>query len=396
MKNLEYDVLVVGAGPAGSTAARYAAKNGASVLMIEKRPEIGSPVRCGEGISKAWLERVGIRLDRRWVANSVDGAIIYSPNETHFTLDEKMAGNEVGMVIERDQFDKALAEEAARAGADIMLRTAARDVIKENGRVTGVIASSMGEPIRIKARMVIGADGFESQIGRWAGLDTKLAPKDIIPCVQYRMTNLDIDPKYTHFYLGSVAPGGYVWVFPKNDDTANVGIGVQYTKLRNPGDVKRYLDMWIEKHPEISRGEKVDMVAGGVSVNAPLDSVTMDGLMLVGDAGRMIDPITGGGIANGCIAGKEAGEVAALAVESGDVSKEFLQEYEKRWRSKLENTLYRNWMAKEKLVTLSDDTLNKIVETLAETGVEKISVGAILKALETKHPELVAEFADLI
>ncbi|MCD6461891.1 MAG: NAD(P)/FAD-dependent oxidoreductase, partial [Thermoplasmata archaeon] len=226
--------------------------------------------------------------------------------------------------------------------------------------------------------------------------DTSLKPTDMIPCFQYRMTGIDIDPDNTHFYIGSAAPGGYVWVFPKTEDSANVGIGMLYDRVKKPGEVKEYLDRWIASMPGLAKGQAVEMVAGGVSVCPPPDVVSTHGLMLVGDAARMTDAITGGGISQACIAAKEAGEVAALAVESGDASAEFLQQYEKRWRRLLENSLYRDWMAKEKMVKLSDDDLNKIISTLAEVGVKDVTVSAILEALQAKHPDIVAEFMDLL
>jgi digeranylgeranylglycerophospholipid reductase len=106
----------------------------------------------------------------------------------------------------------------------------------------------------------------------------------------------------------------------------------------------------------------------------------------------MIDPLTGGGIANGCIAGKICGEVAAEAVHAGNPSKELLQKYDKGWRARLEEKLYRNWLAKEKLVTLSDETFDKIVDALQGTKLEKLSVHNILKAVNAKYPEVTREF----
>jgi len=134
------------------------------------------------------------------------------------------------------------------------------------------------------------------------------------------------------------------------------------------------------------------MVGGGVSISAPLKQTVTDGFMLVGDAARMIDPLTGGGIANGCIAGKICGAVAAEAAAAGDPSKEFLQRYEKGWRARLEEKLYRNWLAKEKLVTLSDETFDKIIDVLAGVRLEKLNVHNILKAVHTKYPEVTKEF----
>jgi len=391
VKDLATDVLVVGAGPAGSMTAKWAARSGARVVMIEKRQEIGSPVRCGEGMSKDWLHEVGIKPGK-WINVEVEGARIYSPSELVFEINEKHAGNEVGYVVERDGFDKALAIDAANAGVDVMLKTAATSVLKEDGRIVGVRAKSGGEPFEIRAKVTVGADGFESQIGRWAGIPTNIAMKDMDTCLQYRMTGVDSDLRYCDFYLGKVAPGGYVWVFPKDEGLANVGIGVQVSQIASMAEARKYLDAWIEKHPAYAKGKKIDMVGGGVSISPPLKQTVTDGFMLVGDAARMIDPLTGGGIANGCIAGKICGEVAASAAQTGDASKEFLQKYEKGWRVRLEEKLYRNWLAKEKLTTLSDATFDKIVDALQGVRLEKLNVHNILKAVHDKYPEVTKEF----
>lgn len=392
----QYDAVIVGAGPAGSMTAKWAAKGGAKVLMIEKRQEIGSPVRCGEGISRAWLDEVGIQLDSKSIAREVKGAKIVSPNGSSFYLSEKMAGNEVGIVVDRVFFDKLLAKDAVKAGAELMLKTSATKLLKEGNKVTGVRVSSFGKSWDIRAKCVVGADGFESQVGRWAGIDTSLAPRDITSCFQYRLTNIDIEADYCEFILGSKAPGGYIWIFPKNEDTANVGMGMQLSKLHEPGEVKKYMDKFIQGQPRLRKGQPLELVSGAVSICAPIEKTVGNGILLVGDAARQIDPITGGGISNSCKAGKVAGEVIARAAKEDDFSERSLQRYEKGWRDKLENALYRNWLAKEKLVTLSDDTFDKIISTLNEVGVEKVSTLAILKAIEKKYPELVKEFQEFM
>jgi digeranylgeranylglycerophospholipid reductase len=396
VENLTTDVLVIGAGPAGSMAAKWAAKSGAKVLMIEKRQEIGSPVRCGEGMSKDWLKEVGITPSQRWINVEVEGARIFSPSEKVLEINEKHAGNEVGYVVERDAFDKALAIDAANAGVEVMLKTAATGVIKENGKIVGMKAKRFGEPFEIRAPVTIGADGFESQVGRWAGIPTNLAMKDMDSCLQYRMTNVDCDVRYCDFYLGTVAPGGYVWIFPKGEGIANVGIGVQLSQIENMAAARTYLDAWIGKHPAYSKGKTIDVVGGGVSISPPLKTTTADGMMLVGDAARMIDPLTGGGIANGCIAGKICGEVAAEAVRDKTPTKEFFQKYEKGWRARLEEKLYRNWLAKEKLCSLSDETFDKVVDALEGVKLQKLSVHNILKAVRDKYPEVTKEFESFL
>ncbi|HOO04719.1 MAG TPA: NAD(P)/FAD-dependent oxidoreductase, partial [Methanomassiliicoccales archaeon] len=236
----------------------------------------------------------------------------------------------------------------------------------------------------------------ESQVARWAGIDTSLKTGDITTCYQYRMANLRTEPDYCEFILGSAAPGGYIWIFPKGDDTANVGIGVLASKLKKAGEVKRYLDAWIKKDERLSCGQPLEAVAGGVSVSPPVERSVMSGLMLVGDAARIIDPITGGGIANGLLSGKYAGEVLGDCAQANDYSEQALMPYDKRWRDSMENRLWRNWMAKEKFLTLSDQTLDGVIETLSTANVDKMSVHNILRAIKDRHPDLVKEFEDLI
>ncbi len=194
-----------------------------------------------------------------------------------------------------------------------------------------------------------------------------------------------------------MAPGGYVWIFPKGDDTANVGIGVLLSKLKKPGEVKTYLDKFIAKDDRLKCGQPVEAIAGAcLGLAHRWTSASVDGFMLVGDAARVIDPITGGGIANGCMTGMHAGKVLAKCVEGNDFSETALQEYETLWRDDLENKLWRNWMAKEKFLTLPDKTLDSVIDTLNEVGVEKMSVYNLLKAIKERHPELVKEFEEFL
>src|SRR6266566_313285 len=373
MPSYQYDVVVVGAGPSGSMTARYAAMGGCRTLLIEKRQEIGSPVRCGEGLARHFVEDTKLPFDRKWVGREVKGAKIFSPNGTELTIEEAHAGNEVGIVLERDAFDKAVAKEAAKAGADIWLKTTATAVVKD--------------------------DGCESQVGRWAGFKTLLRAGDITGTLQYRLTNIGEGhdfPDYCEFWLGKCAPAGYIWVFPKDESTANVGIGVSLDRLKSRMDIKGFLDRWIAQDPRMGRAQPLDMVTGGVSTAPPIKKSVGNGIALVGDAARMIDPITGGGIGNGMVAGMILGNVLAKSHQSGDYSEAALMEYEKGWRGKLEENLYRNWLAKNKLVNLADKEFDDIIEILARVGVHKLSVRAILKVLKETRPELVAKFAEFI
>ena len=396
MKKYDCDVVVVGGGPGGSMAAKYAALGGLKVIMLEKKAEIGSPLRCAEGVSKKWLEEIGVTPDPAWICADMAGATIVSPSGYTFQLDESKAGAEVGYVLERHLFDKALARQAAEAGATIMMRTSCRDVIKKDGKLIGIKADCMGDPIEIYAKCIVAADGFESQVARWAGVDTSLQMKDIDTCIQYRMTNIDIDPHYCEFKIGSAAPGGYVWIFPKGDGIANVGIGVQAAKCKLGADPKYYLDKYIASEERLKNGQILEVVGGGVSTCPGLDEAIADNLVIVGDAARIIDPITGGGICHACRTGMYAGKVIAECAKKNDFSKKALQPYEKMWRDRMEDKLYRNWMAKERFASLSDETLDDIVKMVSGSDIKEVNVYNLLKVVKEKYPSVVEGFEDLI
>lgn len=391
------DVVVVGAGPGGSMAAKFAADGGSKTIMIEKKAEIGSPLRCAEGVSKKFLTELGIKADPSWICTDMAGAIIKSPSGIIFQLDESKAGNEVGYVLERHIFDKRLAEEAVSAGSKIMMRTGCNGVIKDkNGKLIGIKAKSMGEDIEIYAKCIIAADGYESQVGRWAGIDTTLKMSDFDTCLQYRMTNIEFESNFCEFIIGSAAPGGYIWIFPKSNITANVGIGVTASKCKLGADPKYYLDKFIANDPRLKNGQILEVVGGMVSTIPGLDSAISDNIMLVGDAARIIDPITGGGIAHACISGKYAGIVAADCLKKGDFSKKSLQSYEKMWRDRMEDKLYRNWMAKERFAALDDTTLDKLIRLIKDSDIKEVNVLNLLKIVKEKFPKVVEGFEDLI
>ncbi len=393
----ECDVVVVGAGPGGSMAAKYAADGGAKVILIEKKAEIGAPLRCAEGVSKKWLAELGIKPEPSWARADMAGAIIRSPSGITFQLDESKAGAEVGYVLERHIFDKRLAEEAALSGAKIMMRTGCTGVIKDKaGKLIGIKARSMGEEIEIYAKCIIAADGYESQVGRWAGIDTSLKMQDIDTCIQYRMTNIKFESNFCEFVIGSAAPGGYIWIFPKSDSTASVGIGVMASKCKHGADPKYYLDKFIAEDPRFKDGQILEIVGGMVSTIPGLDETVADNIMLVGDAARIIDPITGGGIAHACRSGKYAGEVAADCLKKGDFSAKALQAYEKKWRDRMEDKLIRNWMAKERFATLDDATLDELIKLIKDSDIGEVNVFNLLKVIKDKYPKVVEGFEDLI
>jgi digeranylgeranylglycerophospholipid reductase len=342
-----YDVVVVGAGPAGSMAAWEMAAGGLDVLLLEKRQEIGSPVRCAEGITRQALARF-IAPDPAWICAEVGGASISTVRDgREQTWVPEAPGDTapdsgVGYILERRVFDRVLAEQAARAGARVLVKTAAVGLLREGKRVVGVRVAGPWGSREIVARVVVGADGVESRIGFWAGLDTTLPLRDLMSCAQFLMAGVDIDPHCTYYYLDrELAPGGYVWIFPKGKGRANVGLGVQADITLIPP--VELLTRFVQGHPFLARGSVVTLISGGVPVALPPAPLVTDGCVLVGDAARQVDPLTGGGIANGMAAGRLAGRVIAEAVEAGNVSQAALRSYEQAWADDIGREMARNY-----------------------------------------------------
>lgn len=387
------DLVVVGAGPAGSMTAKAAAEAGLDVVLLEKRQEIGDPVRCAEGVSKAALKKL-VDPDPTWISAEVMGAKILGPDGTEIVISEDRAGAEVGYVLERKVFDRSLAQEAAEAGAKVMVKTRALGLLYESGVPSGVSAAFVGESLKIEAPLVIGADGVESKVGRWAGIDTALKPKDIETCAQFLVQDDGIDDDYCEFFLGNeIAPGGYVWSFPKGRGIANVGIGVLGSKS-DPGMPMRLLREFMKaRFPD---GKVLEMMAGGVPVSGPIEATVADGVILVGDAARQSDPITGGGIINGMRAGVMAGEIAADLVPKSEVDKKALQVYEKRWRETIGKSITRNFAVKEFFVELSDDDLNRLIHSLDGIDVAELDLRGLLKVLVRQNPKHLLKLRHLI
>jgi len=391
---MKYDVVIVGSGPAGSVTARFAAESGVKVLIVERRKEVGVPVLCGEGISRK-IDEWNVIEGTRWIASNMDGARIYSPDGTMVKLGAEMAGNETGYVIYRDIFDQELARQAIKAGVKIMMNTNATGLIKEKDRIKGVRVKQFDDEFEIEADIVVGADGVESKIGKWAGINTTLKPKDLETCAQYTLSNIECNDAYCDFYLGKeIAPGGYVWVFPKGKDVANVGIGI-LASLSESGMAKKLLDKFIENNSNLKSGEPIRFLAGSVPVSNPVETVR-DNLLLVGDAARHVDPITGGGLTHCLEGGKIAGETIGDAVDRQQFDQETLSQYEIGWKEAFGRKIKRNYMVKELLLDFDDKTLNMLADSLKDVKFEEVSTLGLVKALVFKHPTLLMKLKPLM
>ena len=372
----DYDVVVVGAGPAGSAVAKRCAEHNLSVVVFEKRAEVGSPKRCAEGITTKDEKLLKLNIPKSCINQEIDGAILIAPNGKKLVIDFQ---KKAGYVLERKVFDKWLASEAVNAGADVFAKTCVKSLTED-----GVIIENDGEEKKIKCKLVIAADGVESKIARLAGLNTSNKLADIDSGYQYEMEGLKIeDPKKIYFWFGTeMAPRGYLWLFPKSSTRANVGIGVALCEK----PAKYYLDKFIsEKFPDASI---LEVNAGGVPVGGLLENMVWKNGLVVGDAAHQVNPIHGGGIKEAIYGGKLAGEIISSFLNNECK----LEEYNKRWWEERGKYLKKLEKLREIFEKLSDQDLNDLMGALNPEDVIEIARGkrfSVLAKILMKTPGLV-------
>ncbi|MHC1631567.1 MAG: geranylgeranyl reductase family protein [Methanotrichaceae archaeon] len=306
---MKTEIAIVGAGPAGSTAAETAARMGADVLLIDRKREIGSPVQCGgflpephelkELLPRAELPETLVDVPGRHVIHRTEIQRIYAPSgkSKEFPVD--------GRVIDRREFDRNLAHRAARSGARILISTKA--YLESSGlRLSGHFSGSLD------AKVIIGADGPSSGVARSAGMVTH---PEVGVCLEYEMVDVDIDPGATEMYFGTnCAPGGYAWVIPLGQDVANVGIGVRPSYLNQGARLTQILDSFIQDHPiaseKFQKGEVTAVMRGLVPAGGLMPSIQKGKILLAGDAAGQVMATSGGGIPLVMVGGRTAGKVA--------------------------------------------------------------------------------------
>ncbi|MCK9183551.1 MAG: NAD(P)/FAD-dependent oxidoreductase [Fibrobacteraceae bacterium] len=326
MKRTEYDVLVVGAGPAGSVAARNLARSGHSVLLIEKRERIGFPVRCGEASTKLdSLQQEFGPIDLNCIETELNGLYVYGPGGVE--LDAAIPN--VGVMLNREKFDPCLARLAENAGAEVETFARASAIGEDDGnfRTVSIVTSRGTETI--KARMVIAADGVESRIGRLAGIVSEMKPSTTCTGVDIEVEGILTRPDYLTFWQGrDFINDGYIWSFPKlKSNVTNFGAGFLIPPKKGE-DIEEIALKYLKKFfPDA----KVNKVVGGlIPVSGNLEHYVKDRLLLAGDAAHHTNPLTGGGIASAMRAGQIAAEVVGAGLDSGDLSARYLHVYEKR------------------------------------------------------------------
>lgn len=388
MTRVTCDVLVVGGGPAGLVAAREAADAlpQGEVLLIERDRAFGAPVRCGEGVGSAGVSEFLDPVGAPWVSRRITRVIFWAPDGTEV----RVAEGDVGYVLDRTRFEPALAAEAGRSGAALWLGTEATAMRRGADGWEVATEGPRGE-VTIAARVVIGADGVESMVGRWAGLDTRVPARDMESCAQYVLQRIDFDPDAIYLHFGDrVAPGGYAWVFPKGVGVANVGLGI--VALKGEGRPARaWLDDYVTR--TFPTGVRTSYTVGGVIVHTTVKRAVADGLLLCGDAAHMINPLSGGGIVNAMKAGRLAARTAAAALASGDTSEARLQRYHRDWMALLGDDHVRFYRVKQALESKDDAFYNELARTVNRIPVEKRTLGRIFGRALMQQPSLLPVIA---
>jgi digeranylgeranylglycerophospholipid reductase len=377
------DVVVIGAGPAGVMAAWTAARAGAQTVLLEREVRAGRKP-CAEGILSEVLDDAELSPDPQFAINPIKGAVLYAPDEKK----RVNVGGE-GYILDKPAMLNILAERARSAGASVRYSATVEAVSRDDGHIL-IRGKDGSAPFSLQARIAIGCDGTGSVLARQF---FQRPSYQVIAAFQYDMRNcrLEDESKLEIFIGHKKAPAGYIWIFPKGNRAANVGIG-----LKGSG-AKLLLDRFIQEHPaNFSEAAIERSQAAPVPVGGEVQDYVDDNMMLCGDAAGQVIPLTGAGIHTSMVAGKIAGEVAGKASMEGDVTSKRLLAYKDRfdslWSEKISNSL----KALESFERFSDEELNVITDYLDGQDLVEMAHGfspSRAISLVVRHPMLAMKVA---
>ncbi len=360
----KFDVLVVGAGTAGCLAAKTAAEKGLKVCVVEskKRAEIGVKI-CGDALGEHHLTYLGLEKPQGGeLEKKIEGVQIFSPDQnTVFTIADK---DFIGYILNRRLFGQWLLKKATDRGATLMDSTHFLEPTIEKGFVTGAkVKDSTNRTAELKSKVVVDASGFMAvvrhKLPAEMGIDHDIENEDVEACYREirQLKQENENTRYCEIYLdGKVTPGGYTWIFPKGGAKVNVGLGVVMRgKFPNP---KKQLYDYVLSRKQFDGSLLLNSGAWWDPTRRPLDNMVGNGVVLVGDAASLVNPIHGGGIGPSMLSGFQAGKTIVEALEKGEPSQQALWGY---------NNLYMSSYGKKQasldifrmlLIASSDDDLN--------------------------------------
>ncbi|MHA1230131.1 MAG: geranylgeranyl reductase family protein [Candidatus Helarchaeota archaeon] len=329
-----FDIIIAGAGPSGSVCARRAAELGLKVLLIDSKPKekIGEKI-CGDAVDKQEFEHLGIPEPKNEeVENDIIGSRLYAPNPKIFL--SLTTESNYGFILNRPKFGQRILNEALDAGCEFRDHLLVIGPHIKDGRVSGlVVKNKSGQNEIIEGKITVDATGVASKIRKKIEspyIEKNISDEDQIVCYReiIEVEEYKYREDFIHIFLSrTMAPGGYWWYFPKRNNIINLGVGV----FKKPEfNAKYYYNQFIKK---LVGNVKRTIHAGGgvVPVRRPIWSLVEDGVMLIGDAASVVNPLHGGGIAPGMRTGYYAAEMAAQALEHDNINKDGLWDYNIRY-----------------------------------------------------------------
>jgi len=312
---MKHDAIVIGAGPAGLLAANEIAKRGYSVQVLEEHEHVGEPDHCAGLLSTSGLKRLGIKLPKDIIQNTVAGARIYSP-AGHSIMVER--GKREANVIDRKQFDAWLASRAVDSGAEVTTKAHVREFVREKGKVKGVRLRGEKDT-ELDARVFVIAEGSRCRLSGSVDLPV-VQRSNKYPAFQYEVSGVDIDDNIVEMFYGKrVAPGFFAWIIPLGENRARIGM-------------------------------------------------TIENVVAIGDTAGIVKATTGGGVILGGMTARVAGTIVADSLSTDEAVKSTLSQYNKKCKSMVFKELGMMHLAQRALSSLDDKGIDSVIKDAATMG----------------------------
>src|SRR5258708_6024308 len=331
-----YDVIIAGAGPAGSTAAIVSAQAGLRTLLVD-RENFPREKACGDAVPATCfriLKDLNVDITASDEFFAVNKVYVKGPRGTNITLALHEQQGMEPSIVSRYVFDRAIYDQALANGAEFC-NVSVTGPIVENGQVVGVKAKQGKEEVEYRAKVVIAADGATSSIARALSGAQRSDKHTAIALRGYVESSVELDPTIDLVFLSEVQPG-YAWFFPINKHMANIGVGLRSDSYKNQDKtLQDMLDIYL-KTPQVKSRMSDKPVTGLKSWQLPLNLLepprVYDGPLLAGHPGGFVDPLTCAGIYQAVVTGKRAAEAAIQAIKNNDLSARGLALYDKLWQ----------------------------------------------------------------
>jgi digeranylgeranylglycerophospholipid reductase len=369
-KNMEWDVIVVGAGPAGCFTAKRIALSGFKVLILEEHKEIGYPVQCAGLISPRAVELAGV--DKNTVLNNLTGLSVYSPLGALFHVE---SSKDLALAIDRVKFDQELATQAENAGAVLMKG------VKVNGitRITGgFILTVAGRSKTISTKLLIGADGVNSSVAKWLQLSRNNL-KAVMFAVDAQLQCADTNS--IHIFLGQkLAPGWFGWMIPLDEKTCRIGTG--YALIKPDYSPKHYFQELVDQNPLVFKDLKIIRYTSGIVPLGKMPRIYSANAMLVGDAACQTKPISGGGIYLGLKGAIACSQTAVEALREDNLTEAKMSSYQKLWDKEMKEERENAMRLRKSFLNFSDEDIDLVIRFLNKPRYYKL----ILKYGDIDYP----------